>query len=181
VRCSSRPGMNRDGSRPSPRSPCAHTLAPTAPPSSVRVALAALVAKALPREEDPFPRVLGRELGLLLGRDDGRQVRPGDERQRGERGVFQVEVLRAGEMAAGRDRRQRLVVCQRKLVWQPMSRRRGSTRLRLRESGRTTSPSSTTFSPRTRNTPRSVCAYALVAGWYSRSIVCVRTRLAEAG
>lgn len=43
----------------------------------------------------------------------------------------------------------------------------------------TISPSKTTFSPRMRNTPRSVWAYDRDGGWNSRSIVCVKTRLAD--
>lgn len=89
--------MNRDGSpTPSSPTPCPGALRPSA---SVRIALAPLVAKALPRKEHLLPCVLGRELGLLLGRDDRRELRPGDERQGREGRVFQVEVLPGGSDA----------------------------------------------------------------------------------
>lgn len=89
-----------------------------------------------------------------------------DERNR--RLVLDVEVLRAQTQAGQNEGTERVISA---CAPERLSRRGGA---------RTTSPSRTTFSPRTRKTPRGMSANVAVGGWKMRSYDSDRTRLAGA-
>jgi hypothetical protein len=149
-------------------------------PPSVRVAFASLFAEPFLSEQDPLAVPLLVRFLLLVGREERREVRPRDELQSRQGFVLRVEVLcgRRDAMGVRKEESDLIRRCGRKRVLPvaPLPHP-GNCRVR-RERGLTISPSKTTFSPRMRNTPRSVWAYDRDGGWNSRSIVCVKTRLA---